>query len=732
MFSRTQIVEKNFLNKLGSGRLPDVIIQADDLPPKWKLVELFESQLTSRLLDFKSRSLKANSESFYTIGSSGHEGNAVLGEVCDLEDMAFLHYRSAALMIQRSKKLPGQTIIYDLLLSFAASAEDPISGGRHKVLGSKSLFIPPQTSTIASHLPKAVGAALSIDRASALGVEAVMPKSSIVLCNFGDASLNHSTSQGAINCAIWVAYQNVSMPIVFVCEDNGLGISTATPANWVKATQSNRHGIKYFYADGTNLVDAYAVSKRAVEYSRKYRKPSFLHIKTTRLMGHAGSDIESLYLSKSELEENEARDPLLFSARIMLDTQTLGISEILGLYNRLKSQIDRVGDICIKRPKLTSAEEVMESIFPIKRNQKGTKEVSDLLRQNTFGKDYELLKNPWPMNKLINFALVDLMLEYPQSLVFGEDVAKKGGVYHVTAGLQKKFGGRRVFNSLLDEQSILGTAIGLAHNDLLPICEIQFLAYLHNAEDQIRGEAATLSFFSKGQFGNGMVVRIPSLGYQKGFGGHFHNDNSLSVLRDLPGVIIACPSNGADAVKMLRRAFYEAWYHKRVVIFLEPIALYNARDLLAPKDGLYTFIYPDPDEMADLNCHTSYGNGGEIAIVTYGNGVKLCQMAMDSLSSPLKAGAKLFDLKWLSDLEQNDVMDELKGFKKILIVDEGRKSGSYSEELMTLMIEKLNPVPRLKRVHGKDCFIPLGTAAEFVLPSAEEIAETIKTFLEEK
>ena len=144
------------------------------------------------------------------------------------------------------------------------------------------------------------------------------------------------------------------------------------------------------------------------------------------------------------------------------------------------------------------------------------------------------------------------MLEYPEIVMMGEDVGRKGGVYGVTQKLCDRFGQDRIIDTLLDEQSILGLAIGLAHNGFIPMPEIQFLAYLHNAEDQIRGEAATLSFFSNGQFTNPMVLRIAGLGYQKGFGGHFHNDNSLAVLRDIPGVIVGCPSHGADAAKMLR------------------------------------------------------------------------------------------------------------------------------------------------------------------------------------
>ena len=142
----------------------------------------------------------------------------------------------------------------------------------------------------------------------------------------------------------------------------------------------------------------------------------------------------------------------------------------------------------------------------------------------------------------INRTLVDVLAATPNALVFGEDVAVKGGVYGVTRGLQKRFGAARVFDSLLDEQSILGLALGAGVSGMLPIPEIQYLAYLHNAEDQLHGEAASLSFFSSGQYRNPLVVRT-RLRLPKGFGGHFHNDNSVAVLRDIPGLVIASPSH---------------------------------------------------------------------------------------------------------------------------------------------------------------------------------------------
>ena len=187
MQNRLDIVEEIFLNSLAKNTLPQ--IDADFLlSNKWNhqdLVDLFESQLLSRLLDQQSRVLKNTGNSFYTIGSSGHEANCAYGKIFNYDDMAFLHYRSCAFFIQRAKQLPGMTPLYDTLLSYCASKEDPISGGRHKVFGSKPLFIPPQTSTIASHLPKAVGAAYSIGLSQKVQHQTTLPKKSVILCSFG-------------------------------------------------------------------------------------------------------------------------------------------------------------------------------------------------------------------------------------------------------------------------------------------------------------------------------------------------------------------------------------------------------------------------------------------------------------------------------------------------------------------------------------------------------------------
>ncbi|VEB33844.1 pyruvate/2-oxoglutarate dehydrogenase subunit E1 [Legionella sainthelensi] len=727
MLDRAIVVDERFVSRIQQADFPKSKSTMDpetaELDKK-TAIDLFDSQIKSRLLDLIARQLKEKGLSFYTIGSSGHEGNAVWGQVFRHEDMAFLHYRSGAFYLQRAKKLPGTDGVRDILLSLVAAATDPISGGRHKVFGSVPLNIPPQTSTIASHLPKALGAAISITRAKELKIPGNLNSDSVILCSFGDASTNHASAQATLNACSWMAQQNYPLPLVFICEDNGIGISVPTPRDWIEHSIRARPGLHYLSCDGLNIADAYAVAQEAEYLARIKKQPVFLHMRCVRLLGHAGSDIESQYCTQEEIEAREAEDPLLHTAGLLYQEGWMSIQDMLSLYHNNKDLIEAKAVEAIRQPKLSSADEVMSSLIPIVPPKLAYSLPSEDQRATVFANTFSQLTQKRNLCQQINFALTDLMLQYPNMLVFGEDVGKKGGVYRVTADLQARFGRRRVFDTLLDETTILGTAIGLAHNGFIPVPEIQFLAYLHNAEDQLRGEASTLSFFSSGQYQNPMIVRIASLAYQKGFGGHFHNDNSIAVLRDLPGVIVACPSNGPDAAKMLRTCTRLAYEQGRVVVFLEPIALYMTKDLHVPGDNEWLFHYPAPDVEIALGEVGVYGEGTTV-ILTYANGYYLSRQAAQVLQEEHKVSVKVVDLRWLNPLPSDAILREIAKAKQVLIVDEGRRSGSVSEGLMSLLLEEASSSLKIKRITGKDCFIPLGNAWQYLLPSKESIIEAV-------
>lgn len=733
-FNRAEIVDQNFVEFVqfwqgDTARPPrddEPVLPGSALDAKG-FRELLESQLISRHLDLMARVLRVQNKVFYTIGSSGHEGNAMVARATRHTDPAFLHYRSGGFMAERFRKLPGMDPVMDSALSFAASAEDPASGGRHKVWGSKPLWVLPQTSTIASHLPKALGTAIAIEQGKRIRHALPIPGDSIALCSFGDASSNHATAQTAFNAAAWTAYQKLPAPVLFICEDNGIGISVKTPTGWVANNFERRSNLNYFYADGLDLAGGYAGVQRAVEHCRTTRRPTFLHLNTTRVMGHAGTDFEIEWRSVEELVALEATDPLLRSATIALASGLYDRESLLGLYDSIRKRCFEAAEEADRRPKITSLAEIVRPLAPYTPDAvraEATRMGDPAERERVFGGPEKLPEKQPPRHLAIQIgqALHDLMAKHPESLLFGEDVAQKGGVYTVTKGLHKAFRNTRVFNTLLDETMILGLAQGYANMGMLPLPEIQYLAYFHNACDQIRGEAASLQFFSNDQYRNPMVMRVASLGYQRGFGGHFHNDNSITALRDIPGLVVGCPSRGDDAATMLRTLAALAKVDGRVTAFLEPIALYMTKDLYEAGDGQWQFGYPAPGEAMPLGEGRVYNEGADdLVIFSFGNGIPMSLRAARRIEAERGWKVRVVDLRWLVPLNDAFIAEQARGAKRIIVVDEGRKSAGVGEGVITAIVEAGLGATPLHRVVGADTFTPLAGAAFLVLPGDDDI-----------
>jgi 2-oxoisovalerate dehydrogenase E1 component len=671
--------------------------------------ELFAAQATSRHLDFVARELQREGRGFYTIGSSGHESNAMVAMALRPSDPALLHYRSGGFYMARAHQVPGSTPVRDVLQGLMGLADEPIAGARHKVFGHPDLAVIPQTSTIGSHLPRAVGLAIALHRAHRLKVDCEWHEDAVVLCSFGDASANHSTAVGAINTAIATTYRGLSVPILFVCEDNGFGISVPTPSGWIEAAYGSRPGLAYLSADGSDPATAWPTIAHAVDTVREQRRPVFLHLRTIRFGGHAGSDAEISYRKPREIEADYARDPLLATASRL---RALGASaaEIVGRYEAIRLEIDEEAERLRPEPRLSSAAEIMAPIAP--RNPERVAETAHALRSMR-PEPFDRLRTapvegrtqaepaepkPRTLAESINGTLDELLAADRRVIVFGEDVGVKGGVYGVTARLARKYGAARVFDTLLDEQSILGLGLGAGLAGLIPIPEVQYLAYLHNAEDQLRGEGATLPFYSRGRFSNPMVVRIAGLGYQKGFGGHFHNDNAVAVLRDIPGLVVACPARADDAAAMLRTCVAAAIADSTMSVFLEPIALYHQRDLYYPG-------YHDESAM--------------LTMISFGNGVPMSLRVAHRLAAA-GISAQVLDLRWLAPLPVEDILAAAGSTGRVLVVDETRHSGGVGEGVVTALVEGgfIGPI---HRVASQDSFVPLGGAAEHVLLSEDEI-----------
>ncbi|MBI5433163.1 MAG: MFS transporter [Planctomycetes bacterium] len=689
-------------------------------------VGLFECQLESRALDVAARELKRTGRSFYTIGSAGHENNACLGALLRLDDPCVLHYRSGALMMARSRKLPGSTPVFDTLLSLVASKDDPISHGRHKVWGSRELWVPPQTSTIASHLPKASGMAVAIGLARRLGVANDLAADSIVCCSFGDASFNHATALAGIHSARWAKRRGAPVPVLFVCEDNGIGISVETPKGWIADTAARLPYLDYFQAAG-ELDEIHDATAQAIESCRRTRTPTFLHLETVRLWGHAGSDVETTYHTHDEIEAVEARDPVLRNAKRLIETGAATPDELRALVADVRARVMAAAEEAAGRPKLVTREEIVAPLAPYDAERCASAAAvprDPEKRRRAFEVLPELVTSATKktMAAHVNAALADELAARPELVLFGEDVGKKGGVYSITAGLQKRFGVARVFDSLLDETSILGLAQGLAHVGILPVPEIQYLAYIHNALDQLRGEACSLSYFSAGQFTNPMVVRVQGLGYQKGFGGHFHNDNSIGALRDIPGLILATPSRGDDAAKLLRGALTVAKECGRVVCFLEPIALYHERDLYADGDHQWLFEYPPPEQaILPGEVGVYHADHFQLLLVSYANGLRLALRAAKRLKEEFGIQARVLDLRWLNPLPMEAIATHLAACEHLLVVDECRATGGGIADAIVAGLAEAGFNGVAGSVRAADCYVPLGSATAAMLVGEDEI-----------
>ena len=733
-FDRVAIVEAALDAMLDTATAAATILPPDaPLRPGHDLtvrgaMALFEDQLLSREIDVAARELKKTNRSFYTISSAGHEQNAVLGAQLRLSDPAFLHYRAGGFMMARARQLPGSTPAFDALLGIVASRDDPISQGRHKVWGSRAMWVPPQTSTIASHLPKAMGMAFSLARARRLGIENGLPGDAIVLCSFGDASVNHATALSAINTARYAARIGLPMPILFVCEDNGTGISVSTPQGWVAESFGAQPHLRYLRAEG-EIEDIWETVGEAVRYVRATRRPLFLHLPTVRLWGHAGSDAEQMYRSVAEIEHAEARDPLLGNARHLIEVGATTPEALRSLLRDTRERVMAAAGEATRRPRLAVTADVVAPMAPYHPAAVAARAATPLLDDE---QRRELLGDPLPeaatlptartLAGCINAALADELARRPELIVFGEDVGRKGGVYNVTNGLQRRFGEGRVFDTLLDETSILGIAQGAAHAGLLPIPEIQYLAYLHNALDQLRGEAASLQFFSNDQFRNPMVVRVAGLAYQKGFGGHFHNDNSVGALRDIPGLLLAVPSCGADAARMLRGVIAMALEDGRVSVFLEPIALYHEKDLHTDGDGGWLGTYlPPPATLLPGEVGVHGADASDLLMVSYANGLRLSLQAARRLREEHGIRARVLDLRWLNPLPFEAVRAHAAQCGAVLVVDECRATGGGVADALIADLAEHAFDGDLRSVRAVDSFVPLGPATAAVLVGVEQI-----------
>jgi 2-oxoisovalerate dehydrogenase E1 component len=690
--------------------------------PHWPSV--LRTVFVSRALDSLEESrLVPERKVLYQFCARGHDvTQALLGQqLTGRRDAVAPYYRSRPLAL--SLGLPPE----EALASTMMRAEG-MSGGRdigvviNRPNRDGPCLLPACGGVGAQYTPATGWAQSLVYRARVMKDAAVA--GSIAVAHGGEASTATNGFWASLNIAT-----TERLPLLYFIEDNGYGISVPsrrqTPGGDVAANLAAFRNLRILAGDAAEPLASASLIEAAVQAVRAGEGPVFLKLRVPRLSGHSAQDTQA-YKSAEEIADEQARDPLAALEKALVPT-VLSAADWRALQAEGEGIVREALDRIESRPPLSPAG-VERHVFT-ERRADGSLELQVQGGQLADGATPPVgTAATRPEGARINMlTAIRRTLEHelavnPRVLVFGEDVGRKGGVYNVTHDLQKRFGAGRVFDTLLDETSILGIAQGAAHAGLLPIPEIQYLAYIHNALDQIRGEAASLQFFSSGQFRNPMVVRVPGLAYQKGFGGHFHNDNSVGALRDIPGLVLAVPSNGPDAARMLRGAIAMALEDGRVVIFLEPIALYHERDLHAEGDGGWLFDYPAPPDHLLPGEAGLYGEAAtDLLIVSYANGLRMSLQAQAILDREHGVAARVLDLRWLNPLPVEAVRAHAADCGSVLVVDECRATGAGVADALIADLAETGFAGRVASVRAVDSFVPLGTATAAVLVGLDQV-----------
>ncbi|GLY19098.1 MFS transporter [Kineosporia sp. NBRC 101677] len=730
------------------GQSPDVVVPVDGTDEeaplealRADLLDLFEAQAASRWLDVAARRMAAAGLGSHTVASAGHEGNAAVAMALRSNDPALLHHRSTAFYLARLASAGLEEGIAAVARGLAGSSDQPAGGGRRPTPAHPEVAVLPPAGTVAGHLPRALGLAWAIgrqprNRARLVGGRLNWPSDAVAVASFGDGTAGTGAALGAINAALWASRQGVPLPLLLVCEDNALGFSTSSPPGWIRSVFGSREGLRYFPADSAGDSAAlFATARRAVETARAHRRPVLLHLSCVRIGGHSGADHELSYRKPGRISAELARDPLVATMNALVRHGAMAGDEVGRRLLHLRDQVASALEDATHRPRPQSSAEVMAPLSPRRPAVVGmaaSREPAPERRQALFGTRLPEKEGPLTLAESINRTLLDAALAHPGVVVMGRDVARAGGLHGVTRDLHKKLGPAQVTDTTPDAQSILGLAMGGAVSGLLPIAELS-LDDLHAAGELLRSEVATLAFSSDGAYRNPMVLRVPGLGYQDGFGGAVAVDNALGGLREIPGLVIACPAHPAQAPALLRTCLAAAEADGTVSVMLEPVALYHQRDLGAEGDDGWLAPYAPPAEWgsqhAAIGRAAVHGNGEDLAIAAYGNGLRMALRAAARLEHE-GIGCRVVDLRWLAPLPVEDVMSAAMATGNLLIVDETRRTGGISESLVTAVLEE-GYDGRLARVTAKDSPLPAGPAAAFVQLTEARVMSTARALCNE-
>ena len=672
-----------------------------------QLVGAYRTMLLSRRIDDKEIQLKRQNKIFFQISGAGHEAVLTAAGMAlkPSYDWFFPYYRDRALCLQL-----GMTPT-EMLFEAVGAAADPNSGGRQMPShwGHKGLNIASSSSPTGTQFLQSVGCAEAVMRAKLLGISDGFQKDEVAYVSTGDGTTSEGEFWESLNTAC-----NLLLPVVYLVEDNGYAISVPVEVNTAGGNISRLltgfPGLFIQEVDGCDFVASYAAMTKAVEYARKRKGPALVHAHVIRPYSHSLSDDEVMYRPTEERQADAARDPVTTFPAWLVAEGYATEAEIAAMKEQVDADVQAATDAALPAPQ-PAPDSIYFGVY--------SPDVDPTSEQFDTEDDPQFSGEPTTMVDLLNACMKDEMRRDPMMLVFGEDVADvsreqymgkvkgKGGVFKVTWGLQKEFGGVRVYNSPLAEANIVGRAIGLALRGFKPVVEVQFFDYIWPAYMQLRNELSTMRWRSNNLFSAPVVVRTTYGGYIRG--AIYHSQTGASLFTHCPGLRVVCPATALDANGLLRTAIR----CDDPVIFLEHKHLY--------RQTYNKGQYPGPNFMIPFGKAKVLREGKDLTVVTYGATVQRALTAANQMADE-GIDVEVIDLRTLSPWDRETVFASVKKTSRVVVGYEDAMSWGYGAELAAAIADECfawldAPV---RRVASADTYVAYAPQLEdAILPQVE-------------